>query len=1385
MNAVNPSPDDQHIDRLLAEQEASGVLDSSVDPSLGTLGAELETLANQLRQPAPPEQYQEESACARAIEMACRIGREAASESNSSIQANAVEPSELGDVGPYKLLMLLGQGGMGAVYKALHPRLDKIVALKVLPPGRLKRNDNLNRFQREMKAVGKLDHPHLVRALDAGDADGSHYLVMEYVAGIDLSDLLKLRGPLPIAEACELVLQAATGLHAAHSRGMVHRDIKPANLMLARQEFGPPIVKVLDLGLALLADAEAEDAGAGLTSDGQIMGTIDYMAPEQANNSHDVDIRADIYSLGTTLYALLTGGSVFQGRPHKTAMQKLVALSTEETPPIRDRRPDVSAGLSDVIHRMLAKHPQDRFATPADVIAALKPFAAGADLSSLLDEPQDAAGGIVVLDPQAKVSDVTELLTVRLPSTSDAHPKLVEAAESQGPRSGRRGTLIAALLGGVALLGVILFSIRTQNGDVIVEIPEDLPADVKKEIKITVTGNGVTEVASAANGWKVGIAEGKYNVELTGGGDQVQMEDKKVTVSRNKQTIVTITTKPREAMASNPSDPDRSAAEWLRSIGSGPEIGVTIDGSFKMVSDNEPLPEKPFLVRYVLLTGPGIDQLGDRLADEVATRMKGIRVNLDLFLRSKTLTTAGFGKLVALPEFSEAIGVNFDCPQADDGVFEHLAKLPNLMRFELTTPPTTDSPAFTGKGVGALKACPKLAEICWINGSPSTQAFEELSQLPQLNSLRLNSIDCTEQHATALAKLSLRAFHVHASRVDDAVIRQLSAMRKLETLDLSNNPVTDKALAELKPIKTLMQLKLVATNVTAAGIADLQKALPNCKIESDVADPGYKFALWLKSLPPPVTFDVTLADGSYYRVGPEQSLPEKLLGVQAVFLQGPVLDQPGHAFAEEFAKRVKGTTLGMLQVGSPTLTTEQAGQFLQLPEMSDLKVVSLGSEEIDDRIVESLVRLKKVKDLQLRCPKMTGKGLSQLRELTSLSNFNASTVTEESFAELTDLPKLVYLSIGNLRFTERHVAAIAKLKLETLGTHEAGIDDASLAHLSRIVTLQALGLRKSPITDAGLPELKKLQNLTTLHLQETKVTAAGVADLQQALPKCKIEWDAPDPDRRATEWLLSLKHPPKLDLGKDGNPWLTLQPEQPLPAEKFHLYFIQFDKPEHEELGDEFVDELAKHLSGAKQLARFQFPGRMLTAVGLAKLVRLPELADVQELQISPETMDDAMVADLAVMKKLNQLSISRAPKISGKNLGLLKGVVNLHLMECPNLTPAGLTELQQLPLEYLHIGNLRLTEERGSALARHKTLKRLHSQGIDDSTVAGLANMESLVWLGFENSQLTDKGLQELKKFKGLKALVGTPHISVHGSKVTAAGVADLKQALPNCIIE
>ena len=216
----------------------------------------------------------------------------------------------------YELLEPLGSGGMGTVYRAMHTRLERVVALKLLPARRLRDQAAVARFEREMKAIGRLDHPAIVRATDAGDVDGTHYLAMDYVEGIDLSRLVRLVGPLAIADACELIRQAAIGLQHAHEQGLIHRDVKPSNLMLTRRGE----VRILDLGLALFgAASEAVDE---LTTVGQLMGTLDYMAPEQGDDCHDLDQRADVYSLGASLCKLLTGKAPFDAPGRHSPLAK-------------------------------------------------------------------------------------------------------------------------------------------------------------------------------------------------------------------------------------------------------------------------------------------------------------------------------------------------------------------------------------------------------------------------------------------------------------------------------------------------------------------------------------------------------------------------------------------------------------------------------------------------------------------------------------------------------------------------------------------------------------------------------------------------------------------------------------------------------------------------------------------------------------------------------------------------------------------------------------------------------------------------------------------------------------------------------------------------------
>jgi hypothetical protein len=287
-------------------------------------------------------------------------------------------PPDLLQLGQYQLLEKAGEGGMGTVYKAMHTKLKRLVAIKILPPDRRDDGQALARFQREMEAVGKLDHPNIIRATDASEKDGIPFLVMEFAEGLDLHKLVRRCGPLPIPEACELIRQTAVGLQYIHEHQLVHRDIKPSNVLVTLTGQ----VKILDLGLARfhqLSSLEGE-----LTASGVVMGTIDFMAPEQEFDSRGVDIRADLYSLGCTLYKLLTGKPPFSGPEYDCAAKKRFAHANVPVPSVHRSRTDVPPELVRVLDRLLAKSPADRFATPAEAAECLAPLAVGSDLHGLV-----------------------------------------------------------------------------------------------------------------------------------------------------------------------------------------------------------------------------------------------------------------------------------------------------------------------------------------------------------------------------------------------------------------------------------------------------------------------------------------------------------------------------------------------------------------------------------------------------------------------------------------------------------------------------------------------------------------------------------------------------------------------------------------------------------------------------------------------------------------------------------------------------------------------------------------------------------------------------------------------------------------------------------------
>lgn len=281
----------------------------------------------------------------------------------------------------YKILELLGEGGMGRVLLCEHLMLNKLVAVKLLQMNSAQQPGAVERFLREARAAAALDHPNIVRVFDVDKAGTTPFMVMDYIDGTNLHQLVAEHGPLTIERAADYIRQAALGLQHAFENGLIHRDIKPGNLLLDRNG----VVKMLDLGLARFFDAGKNENLTQKFDEKSVLGTADFIAPEQAMNSSKVDIRADIYSLGCTMYYLLLRRFPFEDG---SVAQKLMWHQTKEPIPVRELRPDVPAGLADVLERMMRKKPEDRYQTPAEVVQAVQPWVGQVPLPSPQEMPK-------------------------------------------------------------------------------------------------------------------------------------------------------------------------------------------------------------------------------------------------------------------------------------------------------------------------------------------------------------------------------------------------------------------------------------------------------------------------------------------------------------------------------------------------------------------------------------------------------------------------------------------------------------------------------------------------------------------------------------------------------------------------------------------------------------------------------------------------------------------------------------------------------------------------------------------------------------------------------------------------------------------------------------
>ncbi|HEX4132962.1 MAG TPA: SUMF1/EgtB/PvdO family nonheme iron enzyme [Pirellulales bacterium] len=837
-------------------------------------------------------------------------------------------------LGEYTILDKIGAGGMGQVFKALHRRMDRTVAIKMLPPAMTKDAAAVARFEREVRAAAKLSHPNIVAAYDAGQANGVHFLVMEYVEGSDLSALVKKNGAFPVAKAINYVLQAARGLEFAHKKGVVHRDIKPANLLLD----GDGTVKILDMGLARIDAAGGVAAQAELTGTGAVMGTVDYMAPEQGMSTKHADARADIYSLGCSLYYLVAGKPTYDG---ETVAAKLVAHHTHPIPDLRAAQPEVPEQLEAVFKKMVAKKIDDRYQTVSDVVADLEKCQAALHASAT---PETSVWKSA---PTNEPSDLSILMTSRpLRSLSMEDEFRIEPIRStplspRGRGAGGEGappwrnTKVLAAAGAawffVLVLGVIVV-IRNQKGEEVgrLELPPGHTADVHvrpakddAEPMFPSTYGPAKPVATIDNpafqAWMRTVAAmpadkqvqavAKKLVELNPGFDgNVNGFDGKLapTIEAGVVTGFGFSSQHVTDIA-----PVRALTglKALRCGGNSTASGILSDLSplqgmkleylsvgLTRVSDLTPLRGMPLTTLNCAYLSSLTDLsplrgmpltilscLGTQVSDlsplqgmplrEIAISPKNITKGMDALRQItslKTIQTTGDSKdRLAAAEFWKRYDAGeFGKPAAPaklaylDPAFQQwmktVAALSAEKQIEAVSKKLQElNPSLDGskihrieKGevvefsvktggindISPIRALTKLRKLGCSGGNVDDNITGSFSDLSPLQGMPLNFLYCGRSKVSDLSPL--KGMPLIELNCNFTLISDLSPLEgmPLEDLTIIQTEVSD--LSPLENCKRLKGLAITKTKVTATGVAALQKALPNCKIDWDGAERG-------------------------------------------------------------------------------------------------------------------------------------------------------------------------------------------------------------------------------------------------------------------------------------------------------------------------------------------------------------------------------------------------------------------------------------------------------------------------------------------------------------------------------------------------------------------
>jgi serine/threonine protein kinase/Leucine-rich repeat (LRR) protein len=1245
-------------------------------------------------------------------------------------------------LGTYVILEKIGEGGMGVVFKARHQRMKRIVALKILPPSMTSSPDAIQRFHREVEVAARLQHPNIAAAYDAGEADGIHFLVMEYVDGPNLSSYVKQVGPLQVAVATNLVVQTARGLAHAHEQGVVHRDIKPGNLLVNSSGH----VKIMDMGLAALnTSMETDVERQELTQSGRVMGTVDYMAPEQALDAKSVDFRSDIYSLGCTLHYLLAGRPM---APEGTLTQKLLWHQSEPVPSLHDVTTSVPPLLDAAFQQMLAKSPRDRQTSMTEVAEHLQ---------SALDEMSASNLELAEVGIRLNLGSPTTDVGSRAGATVVERPTVADLGSFHfaTKRSGRSKWIVGALIACVLLLLAAVTPYLLPA-----KYPQIEFVNLPVEATLVVNGAKVKRGETTGDDSFVYTASGPgiHSVKVT----QAGFEDFATTIELKRgvlHPLEVVLAKAEQAIAPDPEplSPEPLSPEPLSPEPLSPEP----------LSPEPPGPNLPATPIAGHSTDNGADAVGNAngTVDPPAAKRPHEELLLWLFENDARLGLAVGEELTIarnleeVPDGFEVRSIRLRGAQiGDDDIAQLMVFDRTLQRLDLAETLLTD------EATNALSELTALEVLDLAGTKVSNSGLAGLSRLANLRQLNLRKTKVDTQGLTLLLGLQrLEELNLSDTNVGDSAVPKLTSFPALKEVQLFGTSITQNGVLRIKELRPNLAViwdgvdieRKVAEQLLEGGatlglilrtgelIPDVQDAvsLPSKRFVIDEVSAGKQFgnqdlqrlsllvsirrldlarskitSLGLKLLYPMASLEdielgtLTLADESV--VALRRSLPDCSIHLKETndryvarwtIEQGGAVDITTPDGARHSAiKMVADLPAGRFSVVRVDLSKQQdiaAAQLASLTNLEFLESILLTDTLVGDDVLEVVARCRVVRDCRLSGTNVTPSGLASLmgNERINILALPPAAVSARSMEVICNLSNIQQLSLAG-----------------------AKIESATFAKLQQLKQLNGLILDDAPLNDDHVNVLRRIKTLRNLSILRTGVTDLAVETLELALQGCRVHHDPLDAQREACKWVLEMGGAVTLTSG-------VITKVNQLPPRE--------------------CDVVGVDLASISAIR----------GSGFAK--HLPKLVNLLDLNLSNTDVGDREMVLVARLDKLETLGLQQVP-ISDVGVQQLSGLGQLKSLNLTGslITGSGFKSLGfSNSLTSLSIGVTR----------------------VSDQTIGFVKQFPNLANLDISaNTRLTDRSLEQLKSLKSLTK------VDVSRTAASAAAISSLRIALPKCSV-